>query len=212
MKETAENAHYTRKNILLSAKAEFLDKGFMNASLRTIAANAGVTTGALYRHFHDKDDIFCALVDDVVAEIDKSISCADVSHHKKLDDIFGKEHQVLEREEFQYVISMIYEKEDIFELLISKSAGSTHENFLDDVSDKYSAECIKLVKWMKKNNFLVKELDDMTVHMLTSNVVSLFAEIVLHHIPRQKTDKIFENIAKFYQIGWSAFYCPSAAT
>ena len=33
--------------ILDCAKAEFLEKGYMNASLRQICANAGVTTGAL---------------------------------------------------------------------------------------------------------------------------------------------------------------------
>ena len=57
----------TKKKILDSAMAEFLDKGFMNASLRTIASNAGLTTGAMYRHFKDKDALFCALVDDAIA-------------------------------------------------------------------------------------------------------------------------------------------------
>lgn len=36
-----------------------------DTSLRTIAANAGLTTGAMYRHFKDKDALFCALVDDM---------------------------------------------------------------------------------------------------------------------------------------------------
>ena len=35
--------------ILESAKEEFLDKGFLGASLNNICRKAGVTTGALYK-------------------------------------------------------------------------------------------------------------------------------------------------------------------
>ena len=62
----SESAAETKAKILESAKKEFLEKGFVNASLRTIAANAGLTTGAMYRHFKDKDALFCALVDQAI--------------------------------------------------------------------------------------------------------------------------------------------------
>lgn len=38
----------TQTRILAAAKTEFLEKGFRNASLRTIVKLAGVTTGAFY--------------------------------------------------------------------------------------------------------------------------------------------------------------------
>ena len=62
----AEASLDTKQKLLESAKKEFLEKGFMGASLRTIAANAGVTTGAMYLHFKDKDAFFCALVDEAI--------------------------------------------------------------------------------------------------------------------------------------------------
>ena len=40
--------------ILDCAKAEFLEKGFADASLRSICSKAGVTTGALYSAFQEK--------------------------------------------------------------------------------------------------------------------------------------------------------------
>lgn len=33
------------------AKKEFLDKGYVDASLRTIAAEAGTTTGSIYSRY-----------------------------------------------------------------------------------------------------------------------------------------------------------------
>ena len=77
----------TKKKILDSAMAEFLEKGFMNASLRTIASNAGLTTGAMYRHFKDKDALFCALVDEAIDVTTKTVMMADSSHHLDLDNI-----------------------------------------------------------------------------------------------------------------------------
>lgn len=47
----------TKSKLLASAKAEFLEKGYINASLRSICKNAGVTTGALYFFFRDKEDL-----------------------------------------------------------------------------------------------------------------------------------------------------------
>mgnify|MGYP000013623508 CR=1 FL=1 len=46
--------------ILDSARTEFLTSGFEKASLKTICEGAGVTTGALYKRYKGKEDLFCA--------------------------------------------------------------------------------------------------------------------------------------------------------
>ncbi len=48
-------------SILEEAKKEFASKGFYEASVDTIAANAGVGKGTVYRHFGDKDSLFFAV-------------------------------------------------------------------------------------------------------------------------------------------------------
>ena len=68
--------------ILDCAKAEFLEKGYMNASLRQICANAGVTTGALYKRYSGKEALFNALVQDVIDDIEKVISDRHVDYSK----------------------------------------------------------------------------------------------------------------------------------
>ena len=47
-----------REKILAAAKAEFMEKGFADASMRTIAECAGFTTGMLYSRFADKAELF----------------------------------------------------------------------------------------------------------------------------------------------------------
>ena len=48
----------TRTKILHAAKQEFLNKEFADTNVRAIAEKAGVTTGALYNLFDNKDGIF----------------------------------------------------------------------------------------------------------------------------------------------------------
>ena len=51
------------EKILACAKAEFLEKGFGEASLRTIASKAGTTTGSIYSRFGGKEGLFGAIVE-----------------------------------------------------------------------------------------------------------------------------------------------------
>ena len=50
------------ENIIACATKEFLNKGYADASLRTIAAEAHTTTGSIYTRFGDKEGLFEAIV------------------------------------------------------------------------------------------------------------------------------------------------------
>ena len=52
----------TLERIHQAAKAEFLEKGYKDASLRNIVKSVGMTTGAFYGYYKSKEDLFEALV------------------------------------------------------------------------------------------------------------------------------------------------------
>ncbi len=56
-------AQETRERILQSAAAVFARKGFERSTLDAVAADAGMTKGAIYWHFKSKNDLFFALLD-----------------------------------------------------------------------------------------------------------------------------------------------------
>ena len=58
-----ERSTATLEKIQRAALAEFLDKGFLGASLRQIVKNAGVTTGAFYGYFSSKEALFASIVE-----------------------------------------------------------------------------------------------------------------------------------------------------
>ena len=51
--------------VLECAKKEFLEKGYKDASLRTIAQEAGTSTSSIYTRFGDKEGLFRAIVEPV---------------------------------------------------------------------------------------------------------------------------------------------------
>jgi AcrR family transcriptional regulator len=52
-----DKAH-SRERLLEIARGQFLKNSYHGATLRSIASEAGVTTGSLYHHFSGKDELF----------------------------------------------------------------------------------------------------------------------------------------------------------
>lgn len=71
VRKTKEEARETRNRILDAAEQVFYDKGVSRTSLADIAAQAGVTRGAIYWHFANKGDLFTAMFDRVLLPLDE---------------------------------------------------------------------------------------------------------------------------------------------
>jgi AcrR family transcriptional regulator len=62
-------AEATRRALIASARELFGSKGFAGTSVDEVVRHAGVTKGALYHHFRDKDDLFRAVIEEVKLEV-----------------------------------------------------------------------------------------------------------------------------------------------
>ncbi|HET8933519.1 MAG TPA: TetR/AcrR family transcriptional regulator [Polyangiales bacterium] len=71
----------TRASILLAARGCFASVGFERATNQEIAAAAGITAGALYRHFESKPDLYLAVVRAATAEIMPRVQSALAGAH-----------------------------------------------------------------------------------------------------------------------------------
>jgi len=65
----AERAADTREALIAAARSLFADPGFADAALETIVRDAGVTRGALYHHFDDKQALFRAVLEAIESEV-----------------------------------------------------------------------------------------------------------------------------------------------
>lgn len=65
VRRTKEASEQTRRDIVAAARREFARRGVSRTSLEQIARAAGVTRGAVYWHFADKQALFDAMRDQV---------------------------------------------------------------------------------------------------------------------------------------------------
>jgi AcrR family transcriptional regulator len=57
-----------RQQVLDAAEVAFAESGYLGATMAGIAAQAGVSTGNLYRYFTDKDELFYSVLTDEFVE------------------------------------------------------------------------------------------------------------------------------------------------
>lgn len=63
-----------KERIVEAAKEEFLEKGFKNASMRSIALKSKMTVGNLYRYFTSKEDINIQIIAPVLSALSQEIT------------------------------------------------------------------------------------------------------------------------------------------
>ena len=115
-----------------SARTEFLASGFEKASLKTICEGAGVTTGALYKRYKGKEELFCAVVEQTVSDL------YEVAHARGDKDPTAMSNQELikawdmDGADMMWWFRFLYDRRDDFYLLLSCSQGTRYANFPHD--------------------------------------------------------------------------------
>ena len=145
----------TRKELLKCAKEEFMDKGFMGASLRNICQKAGVTTGALYFFFKDKDDLFCEVVGNFMDRLNEILREHFSFEVREMESGKAKEHD--DSSDFEAVAQVVHElytyRDEVL-LVLTKAQGSSMERMPDrlvDQMDEHNAFiCEAMCRWWNK--------------------------------------------------------------
>lgn len=192
----------TRENLLAAAKQEFMEKGYHGASLRSMCREAGVTTGALYFFFKDKEELFSEIVQQQVRELYHLIESHFVEElATDLDNKDIREDLNSGKELLRY----LYAHKDIFMLLLTKAQGSRYENIMDEIialSDRHyralSDVCAK--------KYHTKNLDDYTIHWFSHIQIDTFAQFLVHDLTVEEAERHLGEVIDFMFMGWKGFF------
>lgn len=119
-----ERRKQTEQKLIESGKAEFLKRGYAKANLRDICQAAGVTTGAFYFSFANKEALLAAILDPVIADYERM--CRMLSQREEEDPGTADDN---ERLLMEYVSA--HRAEAI--ILMEKSGGSQYEGFRQQI-------------------------------------------------------------------------------
>ena len=195
----------TRKELLRCAKEEFMDKGFMGASLRNICQKAGVTTGALYFFFKDKDDLFC----NVVGHMLDSLNAALIEHFSfEVDEMnSGKASEHNDGSDFESARNELYKHRDEVLLVLTKSQGSSMERMPDDMVDRMDAHNAFICEEMCKV-YRTPMIERNVVHWMSHSQIDMFIFMVTHIDNEESAQKFVETGMKYLISGWYGLVKP----
>lgn len=193
----------TKKRILECAKREFLDKGFEKAQVGEIASLAKVTTGAIYRHFKNKEELFFVLIEEVY-----TFTLGIVQDVENRSRVHGQPSQADENSiiedlfsEVMRFVDYMYQHFDEFKLILQCSKGSRVENFIEEIVDRYTKKNMALMKGLtqEQRDYGITEFE---VHVITKGYITSLCECVLHNIPYQDVSAYIRSIVVFQYYGW----------
>lgn len=190
------------EKIIAAAIIEFMEYGFENASMRRIASEVGLTVGALYRHFPNKEEMFAALVEPTINDLMTKYRefCEQGYEVMKCGDVQQLWNE--SESETKWLMSFIYDHFDVFKLLICRSQGTRFESFVHDMAQLEERSTIDYFERMKQYNMTVNVLSQQEFHMLvTANVSALF-EAVIHDFSREEAMHYAETMDAFFSAGW----------
>lgn len=199
-----------KTKLLESAKKEFMEKGYMHASLRSICKNAGVTTGALYFFFKDKQDLFASIVEEPLKklyEVMNSHYMEEINNIDEEDDVEQAYSDDLEAS--KQIIHYMYQYYDEFLLILVKGQGSGYENCIDqfvDITERhYRRLADRITDRMK-----IKKLDDYTIHWIAHMHMDVFANMLVHIRSEEEALKAVESVVKYLVSGWNGLFLHEA--
>ncbi|WP_437729705.1 TetR family transcriptional regulator [Sorangium sp. So ce1335] len=110
MRRTKDEAAATREQILDAALRVFSQKGYSAATLQDVAAEAGLTRGAVYWHFQGKAELYTALVGERFAKASEVLAEALSPRYAPLEAIerlLTRSLEVVEEDaEYRAVVSI----------------------------------------------------------------------------------------------------------
>jgi len=190
--------------IIPAAKKEFLDNGFEKASMRSIAAAAGMTSAGLYRHFKDKEEMFAALVQpalDALKDMAEIQTRRGYMYLEKgdLDSMWSGDTDLTR------LVDVVYDHFDAFRLLLRSSAGTRFEHFFDEFIEIDQAETMRYMDALRARGIHVNDVVPEELHLLLNAYYSAFFEVVVHDFSKKDALHYLETLKQFFTPGWRAF-------
>lgn len=194
------------EKILACAKKEFLYKGYVEASLRNIAAQAGTTTGSIYSRYGDKEGLFSALVEPAAKEftqifIDVQESFCKMDPKEQACSLDEYAHNGME-----LLIEYMYSHFEEFHLLVNSSYGTKFQNFIErlvEIETEYTYKYMEAVGLKVENG---KPVTKDFMHIMNTALFESFFEVVRHNMSKEEALEYIDMLEKYHSAGWAIIY------
>ena len=196
-KDMANKDHSLDEGIIQAAYSEFLAYGFQKASLHKIAEKAGVTTGAIYTRYKNKDALFVSLLQDffeamrvlftpIAEEYEKA------KHSAQPEDIL----RAINAEE-QVYFRLLTEHHDDCTLFFCRSDGSSIETMLHKLMNQKADQTVEFL-----SHTYGKEPNADAIRLLMGAQFWYFRQLLDQHMEEGRMLTCLQEVLDFTNSGW----------
>ena len=193
----ANRDHSLDDGIIQAAYSEFLAYGFQKASLHKIAKKAGVTTGAIYTRYKNKDALFASLLQDFF-ETMKALFTPIAEEYEKIKHSAQPEDilRAINAEERIY-FQLLTGHYDDCTLFFCRSDGSSVETVLHELMDQKAEQTVVFF-------FQVygKEPNADAIRLLMGAQFGYFRQLLDKRLEEDKMLACLQAVLDFNNAGW----------
>ncbi len=191
----------SHEKVKRAIREEFLEKGYEDASIRSIGARAGMTSAGLYRHYADKAAMFEAMVEPLIQSM-KSWTGRHTSRKYGLMEKGAGDEELFGETFIDMIREVILPRRDEFILLMSRSGGTKYENFIHDYVEENQKKFLEAIRHLKDKGYPVMEISEGELHMLLSAYLTACFEPIIHDYDEEKIDQYLNTVQEFFMPGW----------
>lgn len=199
------------ERVLECAKQEFLLKGYKDASLRVIAANAGTSTGSIYTRFGDKEGLFQAIVKPAADEMMQMFVDVQETFHQ-IDE--EKQPELVTGYTYQSVSDMldyIYAHFDEFRLLLDASYGTKFQHFVDELTRIEVEYTYKYMKVIGCESIASGMVSEEFLYIITKSYFESMFEVVRHNMKKEEAVRYIQMLERYHMAGYDTIFAPESA-
>jgi len=184
--------------LLMFAQEEFMEFGFIKAELKRICKNADITTGAVYKRYKGKEDLFSAVVAEVEYKLNDFLKQRSNVDFSSLSDQEVHDLWIMTYENMIPFFELLYENREKFILLIDKAAGTRYENFSHEYVTKMSYVYEQYYDEAVKRGLAHAKVTREEFHVLLSAFWTCICEPFVHNMSWKEIENHCKTICRFF--------------
>ncbi|MCR4728240.1 MAG: TetR/AcrR family transcriptional regulator [Lachnospiraceae bacterium] len=184
--------------LIESARREFASKGFLQAELKNICDNAGVTTGAVYKRYRGKEELFCALVKDTAETLDSFITSRAAADLSSMTDEEVRNSWIMNEKHLLDMFGLLWNYKEDFVLLLNRSAGTVYENYGHDFALRMTDAYMHYYKEAQRRGLADSDISEEEMHVLCTSFWTSVYEPFVHEMSWAEIEVHCKVTARFF--------------
>lgn len=180
----------SKELIIRAGKQEFLKYGYKGASLRNICKQAGVTTGALYFQFENKEQLLDEILRPVITYFSAMVQKSTMEEFEGESSSADGDEQMLE---------MLWNYKEECQILLEGTAGTAYEKVFEELQ-----EGLRQGFRLFFGKYGISDVDEKLLDVIVRMRVESYLTIIRKEYTLEETKKLARQIGIYCDAGFEA--------